>query len=41
MTKADLALMLNKPVISISYDPKNDSLLEGAAWEVTASLSMT
>ena len=24
-----LALMLNKPVISISYDPKNESLLEG------------
>ncbi len=24
-----LALMLNKPVISLSYDPKNDSLLEG------------
>jgi polysaccharide pyruvyl transferase WcaK-like protein len=24
-----LALMLNKPVISISYDPKSDALLEG------------
>lgn len=24
-----LSLMLNKPVISISYDPKNDALLEG------------
>jgi polysaccharide pyruvyl transferase WcaK-like protein len=24
-----LAMMLNKPVISLSYDPKNDALLEG------------
>jgi polysaccharide pyruvyl transferase WcaK-like protein len=24
-----LAIMLNKPVISISYDPKNDALLDG------------
>jgi polysaccharide pyruvyl transferase WcaK-like protein len=24
-----LALMLNKPVVSISYDPKNDSLMAG------------
>ena len=24
-----LGIMLSKPVISISYDPKNDSLLEG------------
>jgi polysaccharide pyruvyl transferase WcaK-like protein len=28
-----LALMLNKPVISLSYDPKNDALLEGFALE--------